>query len=199
MPKKIGLYFGSFNPVHVGHLIIASFMANYTALDEVWFVVSPQNPFKKKASLLDDYHRLALVQVAIENNPKLKVSDVEFHLEKPSYTTHTLAYLSEKYPDNSFSLIMGEDNLRTFKKWKNSETIINNHAIYVCRRDLIPGEEAGLSDIYHNHNNLIFVDTPIMKISASFIRNSIKSGKDVKYFLTEAVYKYVKEMHFYKK
>ena len=201
--KKIGLYFGTFNPIHVGHLVIANYMAYYTNLDEVWLVVSPQNPLKEKASMLNDYHRLSLVQVAIEDNPKLKASNIEFDLPVPSYTINTLTYLKEKYPTFEFGLIMGEDNLRTFHKWKNHEQIINDHYLFVYPR-LLTDEEAKNSALNKDnylstHEKVIFCDAPIMKISSSFIRNAIKDKKDVTYLLTESVAKYVKEMHFYEK
>ena len=207
MRKKIGLYFGTFNPIHVGHLIIANHMVDYTDIDQVWLVVSPQNPLKKKASLLEDYHRLALVRAAIEDNQKLAVSDIEFSMPKPSYTSDTLIYLKEKYPEHDFALIMGEDNLRTFHKWKNYDKILNDYSVFVYPRLLTEAEEEdsnrmeprprGLPEVY-NHKNVTLVDAPVMKVSASFIRKSIKDGKDVRYLLSEPVYKYVEEMHFYK-
>jgi len=199
--KKIGLYFGTFNPIHVGHLIIANYMADYTDLDEIWLIVSPQNPLKKKESLLADYHRLNLVRVGIENNIKLKASDIEFKLSKPSYTVHTLIHLKEKYPNYHFNLIMGADNLRSFHKWKNHDEIIKEHHIYVYPRILTEQElndkASQLKPIYE-HENIIHCDAPMMKISSSFIRKAIKSKKDVQYLLTEPVYKYVDEMNFYK-
>ena len=202
--KKIGLFFGTYNPIHVGHLVIANHLANYTELDEVWLVVSPQNPLKKKDSLLQDYHRLALVRVAIEDNPKLKASDIEFSLPIPSFTSNTLAHINERYPDYSFALIMGEDNLRTFHKWKNYEDILNNNRVYVYPRVLTEQEkEATLAKVetdngLRNHQNVIMCDdVPVMKISASFIRSAIKGKKDVNYLLTQPVFKYLTEMHFY--
>jgi nicotinate-nucleotide adenylyltransferase len=203
---KVGLYFGTFNPIHVGHLVIANFMAEYTDLDQVWLVVTPQNPLKDKSTLLADFHRLALVKVAIDDNPKLRASDIEFNLPKPSYTITTLTYLREKYPNDSFSLIMGEDNLRTFHKWFNHEVILEKHKIYVYPRVLTMQEElevvamsADLINDYKSHNNVEFCeDAPVMKVSSSFIRQSIKEGKDVRYLLTEPVRKYVDEMNFYK-
>lgn len=200
--KKVGLYFGTFNPIHVGHLIIANYMANQTALDEVWLVVSPQNPLKPKNSLLADYHRLALTRIAVEDNPKLRVSDVEFNLPLPSYTANTLAYLVDEHRDKEFALIMGEDNLRTFHKWKNHDAILANHEIYVYPRVLTIQEKADLKPHrkhpkFTSHPHIHQVEAPVMKLSASFIRNAIKAGNDVKYLLTEPVYKYVKEMHFY--
>ena len=204
--KKIGLFFGTFNPIHVGHLVIANHLANYTELDEVWLVVSPQNPLKKKDSLLQDYHRLALVRVAIDDNPKLKASDIEFSLPKPSYTSNTLAHINEKYPGYSFALIMGEDNLRTFHKWKNYEDILKNNQIYVYPRILTEQEKeankinAEADNGLRKHQNVIMCDdVPVMKISASFIRGAIKEKKDVNYLLTQPVFKYLTEMHFYEK
>ncbi len=203
---KIGLYFGTFNPIHVGHMIIANYMTEHVDLDQVWIVVSPQNPLKKKKTLLPDYHRLALVRAAIENDPKLTVSDIEFHLPIPSYTSTTLAYLKEKHPEHEFSLIMGEDNLRTFHKWYNHELILENHQLYVYPRVLTVQELAAREEgtveqnAFANHKNVVFCeDAPIMKISSSFIRKAISEGKDVRYLLTEPVHKYVEEMHFYKK
>ena len=204
--KKVGLFFGTYNPIHVGHLVIANHLANYTELDEVWLVVSPQNPLKKKDSLLQDYHRLALVRVAIEDNPKLKASDIEFSLPKPSYTSNTLAHINEKYPDYSFALIMGEDNLRKFHKWKNYADILKNNQIYVYPRVLTEQEKevneinVEVNNELRNHQNVIMCDdVPVMKISASFIRGAIKEKKDVSYLLTQSVFKYLTEMHFYEK
>ncbi|MBW6483675.1 MAG: nicotinate-nucleotide adenylyltransferase [Vicingaceae bacterium] len=202
---KVGLYFGTYNPIHVGHLIIGNYMAHYTDLDEVWFVVSPQNPLKTRNSLLADYHRLAMVRVAIENNTKLKASDIEFTMPKPSYTSDTLIYLHEKYPNHEFSLIMGEDNLRTFHKWKNHEEILNHHTIYVYPRALTE-QEREESELKTNHEpydffnypNVHFCDAPVMKVSSSFIRKAVKDKKDVRYLLTEPVYEYLTEMNFYK-
>lgn len=203
---NIGLYFGTYNPIHIGHLIIANYMAEYTDLDQVWLVVSPQNPLKNKKSLLADYHRLALVKEAIYDNNKLRASDIEFNLSKPSYTATTLAYLKEKYPENTFHLIMGEDNLRTFHKWKNYEVILENHKLYVYPRVLTIQEEKEVEEIgylpenkLNNHPKVVLCeDAPIMKLSSSFIRQAIKEGNDVRYLLSERVHKYVDEMNFYK-
>lgn len=203
---KVGLYFGTFNPIHVGHLVIANYMADYTDLDQVWMVVTPQNPLKVKSSLLPDYHRLALVQEAIEDNDKLRASDIEFKLPKPSYTTTTLAYLKEKYPTHEFSLIMGEDNLRTFHKWQNHEVILKNHKLYVYPRVLTLQEEEEVQEIGNLHDNLladhkhvIFCnDAPVMKVSSSFVRQAIRDGKDVRYLLTEPVHQYIEKMNFYR-
>ncbi|MFP5471313.1 MAG: nicotinate (nicotinamide) nucleotide adenylyltransferase [Bacteroidia bacterium] len=205
MAKKIGLYFGTFNPIHVGHLVIANHMADYTELNEVWLVVTPQNPLKKKTSLLEDYHRLAMVRIAIDDNLKLRASDIEFTLPKPSYTVNTLLYLREKYPEKEFALIMGEDNLRTLHKWKNYEEILAQHKVYVYPRILTESELEEMNQIdgdskveVYNHANIILVDAPVMKVSASFIRKAIHDKKDVRYLLTEPVFKYVEEMSFYK-
>ncbi|MGB0402492.1 MAG: nicotinate (nicotinamide) nucleotide adenylyltransferase [Salibacteraceae bacterium] len=200
---KVGLYFGTFNPIHVGHLVIANHMAQYAGLDEVWLVVTPRNPMKLKDSLLPDYHRYELVHRAIEDNYKLRASDIEFKLEKPSYTANTLVYLEEKYPNNEFALIMGEDNLRTFHKWKNHENILANHRLIVYPRVLTEQEEAQVTshngNFLHDHPHVQMVEAPVMKISASFIRRAIKEGKDVRYLLSEPVWAYIDEMNFYKK
>lgn len=203
---KIGLYFGTFNPIHVGHLVIANYMAEYTDIDQVWLVVTPQNPLKLKSSLLPDYHRLALVNEAIQDNPNLKASDIEFKLPQPNYTATTLAYLNEKFPSNSFSLIMGEDNLRTFHKWYNYEYLLNNYQFYVYPRVLTLQEEEEVQEIgFHTENNLqnhpnvhILDEVPVMKVSSSFIRQAIREGKDVRYLLTEPVHRYIDQMNFYK-
>lgn len=199
---KVGLYFGTYNPIHVGHLIIANYMADYTELDEVWLVVSPQNPLKQKSSLLADYHRFAMVEIAIKDNNKLKASNIEFKLPQPSYTINTLTYLKEKHPSYEFSLIMGEDNLRTLYKWKNYEEILQNHKIYVYPRTLTEQEQTEQNTEPTNFSlskNIITCDAPVMKISASFIRKAIQQKKDVRYLLTEDVYQYVQEMNFYRK
>ncbi len=203
---KVGLYFGTFNPIHVGHLVIANYMAEYTDIDQVWLVVTPQNPLKLKSSLLADYHRLALVNEAIQDNPNLKASDIEFKLPQPNYTSTTLAYLKEKFPDHIFSLIMGEDNLRTFHKWYNYEHLLNNYQFYVYPRVLTIQEEEEVHAIgFHPENNLqvhpnvhILEEVPVMKVSSSFIRQAIKDGKDVRYLLTEPVHRYIDQMNFYK-
>ncbi|MFA5574050.1 MAG: nicotinate (nicotinamide) nucleotide adenylyltransferase [Brumimicrobium sp.] len=203
---NIGLYFGTFNPIHIGHLIIANYMAEYTDLDQVWLVVSPQNPLKNKDSLLKDYHRLAIVKIAIDDNPKLRASDIEFKMPRPSYTSDTLAYLKDKYPNHKFNLIMGEDNLRTFHKWKNYEYILENHKLYVYPRLLTIQEKEELKELPYipsnnleTHKNVILLeDVPIMKVSSSFIRKAIKNGDNVKYLLTSPVYQYIDEMNFYK-
>ncbi|NOQ75914.1 MAG: nicotinate-nucleotide adenylyltransferase [Crocinitomix sp.] len=200
--KRVGLYFGSFNPIHIGHLIIANYMAQSAEIDEVWFVVTPQNPHKKKKNLLEDFHRLAMVRIAVEQNSKLNASDIEFHLPKPSYTTYTLQALKEKYPNNQFTLIMGEDNIRNLHKWKNYEYIIENYPIIVYPRVETIQEQVKIEKEIPNGimtlPNVHLSDAPIMKISSSFIRNMIKEGKDVRYLLSEPVFNYLDEMNFYK-
>ncbi len=200
---NIGLFFGSFNPIHIGHLIIANHMVNNSELDQVWLIVSPQNPLKNKSSLLEDYHRLALVNIAVEDNSKLKASNIEFNLPQPSYTIDTLAYIKEKHPDDTFSIIMGEDNLRTLHKWKNYEQILNNYTVYVYPRALTHQEVVDQSSIvempFKDHPKVRMTNAPVMKISASFIRNAIKEKKDVQYLLSDPVNKYISEMHFYEK
>ena len=199
---KIGLYFGTFNPIHVGHLVIANYMANSTDLDQVWLVVTPKNPLKKKSTLLADFHRLMLVKEAIDENLKLAASDIEFSLKKPNYTVNTLAHLLERYSQHEFSLILGEDNLRTLHKWYNYETILENHKLYVYPRAITEQEDSFLENAhdFSNHRNVVFCrNVPSMNISSTYIRDAIKSGKDVRYLLTEPVLKYVQEMNFYKK
>jgi nicotinate-nucleotide adenylyltransferase len=191
--KTTGLYFGSFNPVHIGHLIIANHILEWTELNEVWFVISPQNPLKQKKTLLDDHHRLALVNAAIEDNPKFRASNIEFGLPQPSYTINTLTVLSEKYPNRNFALVMGADNLQTIHKWKNYELILKDYRIFVYPRQDADG------GFYRNHPNVTWADAPLMQISSTSIREAIRSGKSVKYLLPEKVDEYIKEMHFYKK
>jgi nicotinate-nucleotide adenylyltransferase len=178
---KIGLFFGSFNPIHIGHLIIANHMSENTDLDEVWLVVSPHNPHKSRQSLANDYDRLHLVELAIEQNPKLRACDIEFELSKPSYTSDTLAFLKEKYPQTDFVLIMGGDNLATFHKWKNYEHILHNYPIYIYKRpNYVLGDLA-------NHPQVHLFDVPMMEISSTFIRNQIRAQKSIRYLVTENV------------
>jgi nicotinate-nucleotide adenylyltransferase len=191
---KIGLYFGSFNPIHIGHLVIANHIAEHSDLDQVWFVVTPHNPFKKKSSLLDNYQRLEMVYRATKDYTKLKPSDIEFSLSQPNYTINTLTYLQEKYPDNEFSLIMGEDNLKSFHKWKNYELILENHHLYVYPRL----SKGSIETQFHKHNKVHFVNAPNMELSSTFIRKSIKAGKNVRPMLPEFVWEYLDEMNFYK-
>ena len=191
--KITGLFFGSFNPIHTGHLVIANHMVEWAGVDEVWFVVSPQNPLKKKDSLLADHHRMALVNIAIDDNPKLKASNIEFSLPKPSYTVTTLAALAEKYPERSFALIMGSDNLQSIHKWRNYGLILENHKIFIYPR---PGFDGG---DFRNHPHITWTEAPLMQISSTFIRDSIRKGRSVKYLLPDKVNDYIGEMHFYKK
>ena len=193
--KKVGLYFGTFNPIHVGHLIIANHLAEFTNLDEVWFVVTPHNPFKKKSTLLADHHRYQMVEIAIEDFPKLKASKIEFGLPQPNYTVNTLAHLNEQYPDFQFNLIMGEDNLQSFTKWKNYEVILDNNHIYVYPRVY---EKKRVSDLIH-HPKIHVIDAPVVEISSTFIRKNIKENKNIKPLLSDKVWEYLDEMNFYKK
>ncbi len=189
--KKTGLFFGSFNPVHIGHLAIAGYIISFTDLDELWFVVSPQNPLKEKTSLLDDYQRLELVRLATEDDERFRVSDIEFHMPHPSYTIDTLTYLGEKYPDREFQLVMGSDGLKTFNKWKNYRLIEKNyHRIIYPRPGMTPEEIL-------TYPNLTLVNAPQMDISSSFIRKAIAEGKDIRHFLPDKVFRYIREMHFY--
>ncbi|KQB43238.1 putative nicotinate-nucleotide adenylyltransferase [Flavobacterium daejeonense] len=196
---KIGLYFGTFNPIHVGHLIIANHMAEHTDLDQIWLVVTPHNPLKKKSTLLDDYHRLQMVFLATEDYPKLKPSDIEFKLSQPNYTVNTLVHLEEKYPNHEFSLIMGEDNLKSFHKWKNYEAILEHHNIYVYPRISSEVENVVPTLRDKNHPKVHIIDAPVVEISSTFIRNNIKSGKNIRPLLTEKVWEYIDHNLFYKK
>lgn len=192
--KRIGLYFGTFNPIHVGHLVIANHMAEFSDLDEVWFVITPQSPFKVKKTLLDNNHRYQMVFEAIKEYPKLKASRVEFKLPQPNYTVHTLAYISEKHPTYRFALIMGEDNLKSFPKWKNHEVILENHELYVYPRI----SEGELPEVLKDHPRINRVAAPIMELSSTFIRRSHKEGKDIRPMLPDAVWRYMDEMNFYR-
>ena len=194
MKKKIGLYFGTYNPIHVGHMAIANHMAEYSNLDEVWLVITPHNPFKKKSSLLSDHHRYQMVYEATKEYQKLKPSTIEFKLPQPNYTINTLVHIQEKYPDFEFCLIMGEDNLKSFHKWKNYEVILENYHIYVYPRI----SDLPTNNQFTNHPHIHLIDAPIMEISSTFIRKSIAAKKNVRPLLTEAVWKYIDEMNFYK-
>jgi nicotinate-nucleotide adenylyltransferase len=188
---KIGLFFGSFNPFHLGHKIIASYIVEFSSLEKVVFVISPQNPLKKKKSLLDQNHRLQIIVSELEDNIKLGFSDVEFHLPQPSYTIDTLMFLQKTNPTNEYSIIMGADNLKNLHKWKNYEQILENYSIYVYPREGFKVEES--------HQNIHLISgVPRMEISASFIRRSIQKGKDVSYLMPEKAWKYIDEMNFYK-
>jgi len=191
--KKIGLYFGTFNPIHIGHLTIANHMVEYSSLDEIWMVVTPHNPHKKKSSLLNNYHRLRMVQDALESYPKLKASNIEFDLPQPNYTVNTLAHLEEKYPDQQFCLIMGEDNLKSFHKWKNHEVILDRYEVYVYPR--ISEGEVGTQ--FSNHPKIHKVDAPIMELSSTFIRKAISEGKNVRPMVPAEVWRFIDEMRFY--
>ena len=189
--KRTALFFGSFNPIQVGHLIIANTMLQQEGVDEVWLVVSPQNPLKERATLLADHHRLQMARLAVDDNYGLRVCDIEMHLPLPSYTVVTLAALGEKYPDREFCLIMGSDNLQSLPRWRNYEYILQNHRIMVYPR---PGSDrCPLRD----HPSVTMVDVPMMDISSTYIRSQIKAHRDVRYLLTDPVYKYLTEMHFY--
>jgi len=191
---KIGLFFGTFNPIHVGHMIIGNYMAEYSDLDEVWFVVTPYNPLKKKDTLLADLHRYRMVEEATEDFPKLKPSNIEFGLPQPNYTVNTLTYLQEKYPGETFCLIMGEDNLQSFHKWKNYEVLLENYNIYVYPR-IFKERKANFEKYQGKYT---FVDSPIIEISSTFIRNAVKEKKDIRPMLPEKVWKYIDQMNFYK-
>lgn len=191
--KKTGLLFGSFNPIHIGHLMIANYMYEFSDLDELWFVVSPLNPLKEKKTLLPDHHRLEMVNLAIKDDTRFRSSNIEFKLPKPSYTIHTLTYLQDKYIDREFVIIAGTDIFPTFHKWKNWEQLLEFYKFYVYPR---PGSQ------HHEltrHPSVKVFDAPMVEISASFIREAIRKGKNMSYFLSEKTYKYIKEMHFYEK
>lgn len=190
---EIGLYFGSFNPIHVGHVVIANYILETTAIDELWFVISPQNPLKEKSTLLDDYQRLRMVELAIDDFPHLRASSVEFSLPQPSYTIQTLAHLCDKYPHHTFSLIMGGDNIQSIHKWKNYQRIIENYKIYVYPRPqfVMPPDLEG-------NPNIEIVNAPLMEISSSMIREWIKQGRNVQGFMPSSAWQYLDEMNFYK-
>ena len=192
--KKIGLYFGTFNPIHSGHLTIANHLVEFSDLDEVWLVVTPHNPHKKKNSLLDDIHRLTMVRIAVEDYPKLKASNIEFDLPQPNYTVNTLAHLEDKYPEIDFCLIMGEDNLKSFHKWKNYEVILEQFEVYVYPRI----SEGKIETQFEDHPSIHKVDAPIMELSSTFIRKAIKAGKNIRPMLPDTVWKYLDEMNFYR-
>lgn len=189
---KIGLFFGSFNPVHNGHLMLANYIVEYTDLDSIWFVVSPQNPFKDKESLLQDRHRFDMLEMAVGNDSRFEVCDIEFNMPKPSYTIDTLTRLSELYPETEFHLICGMDNLVNFKKWKNAQEILDNYHLLVYPRK---GYEGG--DLI-NHKSVRIIDAPEIEISSTFIRNAVAENKDVRYFMPEKSYNYMIDMNFYK-
>lgn len=193
---KVGLFFGSFNPIHIGHLIIANIMAETTDLDKVWFVVTPHNPLKPSKSLLHDFDRYDMVRAAVYEHYKLQVSDVEFHLPKPNYTIHTLVHLSEKHPDKQFKVIIGEDNLDSFAKWKNYERILEDYGLYVYPRLQTPDAPVTNPDL-KRHPNVRMVEAPLMDISATFIRNCIKKGQSVRYLVPDPVEAIIRDKKFY--
>ena len=192
---KIGLYFGTFNPIHIGYLIIANHMAEHADLDQIWMVVTPHNPHKQKSSLLDDYHRLHMVHLATEDFTKIQPSDIEFKLQQPNYTVNTLAHLQEKFPKHEFSLIMGEDNLNSLNKWKNYEVILQNHDIFVYPRF----DSGEINEQFLNHAKIHRVGAPVIELSSTFIRESIKKGKNVVPMLPKKVWEYLDHNNFYKK
>lgn len=189
---KIGLYFGSFNPIHIGHLIIANHILNEYAVERIWFIVSPLNPFKASESLINEYDRLHLVQKAIEDDARLKASDIEFLLPKPSYTVHTLAYLKEKYPEHAFSIIIGSDGFQNLDKWKNPEIIIDNYPIIVYKRPKFEVNNKLKATI-------TVLDAPLLEISSTQIRELVKSGKSIKYLVPSSIEEDIKTSGFFKK
>lgn len=194
---KTGLYFGSFNPIHIGHLAIANYLLEFSDLDDIWFIVSPLNPLKSKSSLLADHHRIMLVELAIGDDDRFRVSDIETKLPRPSYTIDTLTYLREKHPEKEFGLIMGGDNLYTLNKWKNANEIVRSTQLYIYPRkvdhkDIKPELEELISQA-----KITIVEAPLMEISGTFIREAISAGKDIRHFLPGGVWKYIRDMHFY--
>ncbi len=190
--RKIGLFFGSFNPVHNGHLMLANYIVEYTDLDSLWFVVSPQNPFKDESSLLQDRHRFDMLKLAVKNDTRFEVCDIEFDMPKPSYTIDTLKKLSQLHPDAEFYLICGMDNLTGFSKWKNAQEILDNYHLLVYPRKNYEGGELV------NHKSVSIINAPEIEISSTFIRNAVAENKDVRYFMPEKSYKYMIDMNFYK-
>lgn len=190
--KKIGLFFGSFNPIHIGHLIIAQHFVNFTDIYQLWFVVSPHNPLKEKNQLLQDHHRLAMVKIAIDNNPKLRACDVEFNMPQPSFTINTLTYLEEQYPQYDFALIMGGDNWQNIHKWKNYQLLLERYVIFVYPR---PNSTFAIPETTSNVN---IVNAPLLEISSSHVRQLIRDGKNIQYLVLPQVQQYLDEMNFYK-
>lgn len=193
MKLTVGLFFGSYNPIHNGHMAIAEYIYEYSDLDQLWFVVSPQNPLKRRHNLLEDHHRLEMVHLAIGDDSRFRVSDIEFHMPKPSYTVDTLTYLTDKYPEYTFKIILGADNLLSFHKWKNCEMLVEKYTRLVYPRHGFSEDEIKL------HKNIQLLEAPRIEISSSFIRKALGEGKTVRYFLPEKVYEYVDKMNFYRK
>ncbi|MCB2195504.1 MAG: nicotinate-nucleotide adenylyltransferase [Bacteroidetes bacterium] len=188
---KVGLFFGSFNPIHIGHLAIANYMVEFSDLDEIWLIISPHNPLKKKKTLLNEFDRYKMVELAVGDDIRIKPSNIEFSMPKPSFTIDTLTYLSEKNPNHQFVLIAGTDNFQSFHKWKNYEEILKNYKLYIYPR---PGFYLGK---YENHESISLINAPQMEISSSFIRNAIKEKKDIRYFVPDKVYDYILKMNLY--
>ena len=188
---KIGLYFGSFNPIHTGHLIIASHVINHTDLQQVWLIVSPQNPFKQEGGLLNEYHRLHLAQLAVEDDTRLRVSDIEFKMPRPSYTIDTLIYLQEKYPQHAFTIIMGGDSFQNLPKWKNAELLMRNYSFIVYNR-------LGFTVNDTHGCRVSILDAPLLTISATHIRNNIQAGKSIRYLVPDKVRAYIEENNYYR-
>jgi nicotinate-nucleotide adenylyltransferase len=188
----VGLFFGTFNPIHIGHLAVANYMVEYSCINQLWFVVSPQNPFKKKSNLLDNYQRLEMVHRAVDSDFRFRVSDIEFNMPKPSYTIDTLTYLKEKYPNYKFMILMGADNIEDFHKWKNYKQILDNYGILVYPR---PGFDHSKVE---NYPNVSIINAPMMEVSSSFIRNAIREGKDIRYYVPPKTWEYIDDMNFYR-
>ena len=188
-----GLFFGSFNPIHIGHLAIANYMLEFSGLEEIWLIVSPHNPLKKEKDLLNETHRLKMVQLALPKDSKIKPSAIEFNLPKPSYTIDTLNFLSGEYPDKEFKIILGTDNFKSLHQWKNYKDILTNYAMLVYPR---AGYDIGE---YKNYPNISLIDAPLIEISSTFIRKSLQIGKNLKYFLPCGIYDYIDKNHFYEK
>ncbi len=191
---KVALFFGSFNPIHVGHLMLANYIVEFSEVQEIWFVVSPQNPFKDADSLLAETERLKMVNLAIEKTTKYKSSDVEFHMPKPSFSIDTLKYLSLENPNIEFVIVLGADNLLNFDKWKNFQQIIDNYNFLICGR---PDFDIKSSPFF-SPQKMTILEAPLLKISSTFIREMIKSGKDIRFFLHDKVYEYIVKNNFYK-
>ncbi len=188
---RVGLYFGSFNPIHTGHCIIASHIAQNTSVDQIWFIVSPQNPFKPSATLLNEYHRLHLAQLAVEGEKRLKVSDIEFNLPRPSYTVDTMTYLEEKYPGYQFSIILGGDSFQNLHKWKNAEILTQRYTFYVYRRP-------GFDIVNSPGTKTVILDAPLLQISSTQIREMIKDGKSIRYLVPDKVREEIELYKYYK-